>query len=360
MAEGSGGLLDAVTGGARQIGPYFSVLSGLTSVVLVGFPVLLLAAGAPGRRPDLAILGAHLRTGVNLTAVIAFGVLVLVAAITMHPLQFATTQLLEGYWGHGRLQRRAMSRSQRQHLDKWSALADTFEQAEKDLDLIDDELNRVKKAMAQAGPLDLPALQLEQRRLEERRIEPSVRSEQAGIALSRYPVSTDQLMATRLGNVLRRHERQAGEPFGLDAVTVIPYLAQVAEQAERDYLDDARSALDLPVRMVLIWSICTAEGILLLWRYDYWLLLSLVTYALAYIAYRGAISAAARYGVAMRVVLTLGRKNLYERVSIKFPPDLFTEAHRNRSLTKLLAGNYVYVEFSASGGRAQSPGTAPD
>jgi hypothetical protein len=97
-----------------------------------------------------------------------------------------------------------------------------------------------------------------------------------------------------------------------------------------------------------VWALCTLEGVFLLWQYDIWLALPLLTYGLAYLAYRGAVSAAADYGNALGVVLTLGRRNLYERLHIEFPPDLDTERQNNAQLDRLLAGSYGDVEFTAS------------
>ena len=349
MAEG-GGALDLMAGVSRQIGNYFSIISGLTSVVMVGFPALLIAAGAPAQRPDISLLTRHLHDGLNIGNLALFSVLVFIAGVTAHPLQFGMTQILEGYWGHGRLQRRAMSRSQRRHTANWWNLSDSGIEARARLGAIDGELKLVGDQRKIAQFLGTPTERLDQkeRDLVDSRIEPNVAWETAGMAAARYPSHPDQVLPTRLGNVLRRHERRAGEPFGLDAVHVIPYLSLVAEMPERSYLDDTRSAMDLPIRMVLVWALCTVEGVLLLWRYDFWLALPLLTYAFAYLAYRGAVSAASDYGNALGVVLTLGRRNLYERLNIEFPPDLATERKTNAELDNLLAGRSGDVQFTAS------------
>jgi hypothetical protein len=347
---GGGGLLDVVTGGSRQVGNYFNILSGLTSVVVVGFPALLMAAGAPEHRPDVAVLARHLQAGFHLGYVVLFGLLVLVVGITIHPLQFGMTQLLEGYWGHGRLQRRAMERSQRRHTEQWWAITATSREARSRVDSIDEQLKLIlKKRTSLIAPQSvLEDLDDEERELVDARIAPNLAWQQLGMAAARYPTNPDEVLPTRLGNMLRRHERLAGEPFGLDAVTVTPFLAQVAEEPEREYLNDARTALDLPVRMVLVWALCTLEGILLLWPYDFWLAVPLLTYALAWFAYRGAVSAASAYGLALGVVLTLGRRDLYERLSIEFPPDAASERDQNASLGSLLAGYPADVEFTGS------------
>jgi hypothetical protein len=339
-----------MVGASRQIGNYFSVVSGLTSVVMVGFPILLIAAGAPAQRPDISLLARHLHEGLNIGNLALFGVLVFVAGVTVHPLQFGMTQILEGYWGHGRLQRRAMGRSQRRHTATWWKLRDSGVEARDRVSLIDGELTLVvdQRRLAQLHGESTEQFDLRERELLDSQIEPSIAWEMAGMAAARYPVKPEEVVPTRLGNVLRRHERYAGARFELDAVTLMPYLSLIAEAPERSYLDDTRSAMDLPIRMVLVWALCTLEGVLLVWRYDVWLVLPLLTYALAYLAYRGAVSAASDYGNALGVVLTLGRRNLYERLNIEFPPDLANEQKTNKELDKLLGGSYGEVQFTAS------------
>ena len=366
MAEGTG-VLDLVTGASRHVGTYFNVLSGLTSVVIVGFPALLLASGAPTRRPSMGLLGHHLHTAFGLGTIAAFGVLIFVTGITVHPLQFGMTQILEGYWGHGRLQRLAMSRCERRHMATFWALMDSDKRAQIELDEIDAKLGTVatQRRVAQSSPLSswdrfwrrltlrpppgsITDLEERERELLRKSIEPNVVLETDGMAEDRYPARADEILPTRLGNVLRRHERLAGARFKLDAVTVTPYVSLVAEAPESNYLDDTRSAMDLPIRMVLVWALCTLEGVFLLWQYDFWLGVPLLTYVLAYLAYRGAVSAASDYGNALGVVLTLGRRNLYERLNIDFPPDLDTERQNNPELDRLLAGGYGQVQFTAS------------
>ena len=107
--------------------------------------------------------------------------------------------------------------------------------------------------------------------------------------------------------------------------------------------------MDLPLRMVLVWALCTLEGILLLWRYDYWLGVPLFTYILAYASYRGAVTAASGYGTALQVVMALGRRNLYESLSMEFPPNLESERRQNEDLGRLLAGEEEpELDFTAS------------
>ena len=101
-----------------------------------------------------------------------------------------------------------------------------------------------------------------------------------------YPTSPNEIMPTRLGNVLRRYETEGRDHYGLDPVVATPYVALLADDKVRAYLDDQRSAMDLVVRLVLIWTLCTVIGIATLWRYGAWLLLPATTYGLAMLSYR--------------------------------------------------------------------------
>jgi hypothetical protein len=67
--------------------------------------------------------------------------------------------------------------------------------------------------------------------------------------------SGGEMMPTRLGNVLRRHELEAGAPYALEAVTVIPRLLPVASDSIRESVDGARTQLDLSVTYCLVWSL---------------------------------------------------------------------------------------------------------
>ena len=145
-------------------------------------------------------------------------------------------------------------------------------------------------------------------------------------------------MPTRLGNVLRHHERTAGAAYELDAVIAMPFLVSVATPADVDYLDDQRSQLDLAARMVIVSLTATVLTVAFLARHGLWLLVALGPYAGTYLSYRGAIVAAAEYGSALRVVLTLNRFALYERLELKRPTGSSAERSRNRIVTNFLAG----------------------
>lgn len=88
----------------HRIGRYFGVVSMLPALFLVLWSAALIASGAWRGRPRLESLGAAF--GQPTVAKVAWIlVLSLATGLFLHPLQFAMTQVLEGYWGHSRIGR---------------------------------------------------------------------------------------------------------------------------------------------------------------------------------------------------------------------------------------------------------------
>src|SRR5260370_32115510 len=99
----------------------------------------------------------------------------------------------------------------------------------------------------------------------------------------------NQIMPTRLGNVLRSAESLAGSQYGMNALQAVPLLILIADVRHVDYVNDQRTQLDLAVRMTFISVAAFAVTILFLWPYGLWLLVAVIPYALAYLSYRGAV-----------------------------------------------------------------------
>jgi hypothetical protein len=130
----------------------------------------------------------------------------------------------------------------------------------------------------------------------------------------------DDMMPTRLGNALRKYERQAGSQYGLDAVSVIQQVSFVAQPERLAYVGDQRQLLDLSVRM----------------RHGPWLLLALLPYGIAYLSYRGAVIVAHEYGAAVAAMIDLDRFALYDALRMPQPKNTATERRMNAKLMKLL------------------------
>lgn len=82
----------------------------------------------------------------------------------------------------------------------------------------------------------------------------------------------NEVMPTRLGMVMRFYESLAGEPYGLNSIQVMPYMARVAKADDMAYVNDQRSQLDLAVRMSVTALFACVLTIVMLWRDGLWLL----------------------------------------------------------------------------------------
>ena len=305
-----------VSGTGKAIGRYFSVVSVLPSILLIVYVFLLVSSGSFWHSPNWHDAFEAVRrlglVGSLLLALAGIGF-----ALVLHPLQFSMVQLLEGYWGIGWYAQGVRAARIRRHvrrllwLNELGARADLalVKQKPKNLDQVDWQLLRVKW-VSQRDEVD--------------------RTERG------YPEDLAQVMPTRLGNVLRRYEALAGAPYGLDAATVLPALALVAQPAHLDYLNDQRSGLDLAVRTSMTSAIACLVSLAFLWHSGLWLLIALIPYAVAYAAYRGAIVAAHSYGIAMTALIALNRFALYDQMSVQRPSSIDRERKANESLMRIL------------------------
>lgn len=305
----SSDLLGAATGGcAAQLGRYFSVVSALPSAVFVGYLSLLVASGAwsGAVRIDRAVRELDLRTGILLTTTS------LIVAIALHPLQYTLIQLLEGYWGRSTPARALAYLRVRHHRRVSSELA-----------------AEARNSSVDEGEANSPTISDEVLRL-------TIRAREAQRLQVSYPDDLQHVLPTRLGNVLRRYEVNAGSPYGVKAVHGVPRLGMVSGDREARYVENQRTQLELAVRVAVLGLVAAALTLVLLWRHGAWLLLALLPYAVAYLAYRGAIVAAHEYGTALTVLIELNRFALYERLHLELPDSLAAERWLNHQLMPVL------------------------
>jgi hypothetical protein len=311
-------LVQAASGLGSRIGRHFSISGLLPGLFLTLWVYLLLASGAPEHHPDLARLGHAFTspTGFAWTLAIA-----LAAGLLLHPLQFPLTQFLEGYWGSGKLGVAAAAARSNQHRGR---------------------RRRLGRRMV-AAEAKLPDISHRNQRLNDRvhgdaLLRYYIQGQEAAREDSEYPEAMRRTMPTMLGNVLRRYEESAGSRFGLDAIQVAPYLATVAAPDQLKYLRGAREGMDTAISLSVAALVATVMTVGLLLLDRGWLLLALLPYAIAYVSYRGAVSAAAEYGTALSVVVTLGRFDLYQSLHLPIPDNLAEERRRNKDLAQLLGG----------------------
>ena len=159
-------------------------------------------------------------------------------------------------------------------------------------------------------------------------------------------------MPTRLGNVLRRYERLAGQPYGLEAIGAASILAQVAPKVVRDYYDDMRTDMDQATSLVAAWTFVAGSSFFLLWRHGPWLIVPALATLLAYGSYRSAVAAAEGFGEALMALVSLGRWSLYDALHVELPPDSTVERDTNALLNSQLSGDWVKIRYRVSGERA--------
>lgn len=305
------GFSAAISGVGGAIGRYFSVVSFIPSLFLVGFTFSLIESGAwsGNEGPDWVRAGnafTHLGNLALLTLIsIALGVIV-------HPVQFALVQFFEGYWGTGRVVQRIRVARIMHHLGSRKSHFSGIKRTQK-------ALNEQVEPQGSVGRAELLSLRDESDRL-----------------FGGYPLAVDDVMPTRLGNVLRRYERLAGAQYGLEAIGIVRHVALVAQAQRVDYVNDQRQLLDLSVRMCATSIFATLIAIAFLWHHGPWLLIALVPYGIAYLSYRGAVVVAHEYGSALSAMIDLDRFALYDALRLPRPATTAGERLVNSKLMRLV------------------------
>jgi hypothetical protein len=321
--------VDAVFSLGQRIGRYFALVSMLPSFFLVLWVYLLLASGGVGGKPafrKVEVALSHWSAG----KVVGLIVVALAVALVLHPLQFAATQLLEGYWGTTPLAIAAMKMRIVYHRKRSRHLYDLASNS-------DGQLAAEAQPLIKAGDTDVEGL-LESRRGDPLMLYEIARQEAADHA-ERYPSAASRIMPTELGNALRCFEDAAGVQYGLKALTISPHLHLVAPQRQLDYLIDARQEMDTIIRICTVGLIATVLTAAALFTDGVWLLWAVPPYIVSYLAYKGAVSSAQNYGVVFRSVLDLSRFELYKGLGVYAPRDSDQEHDSNTELMKLLAAD---------------------
>jgi hypothetical protein len=313
---------DAAFTAGSQIGRYFALVSAIPSALFVFFVYALVRSGAWTGDPDLDAVG---RAVSNITLGEASLLLLLALAVGLltHPLQYATIQLLEGYWGTTSIGRALAVARVRHHRARAFHLDQRRLDATQELAAVDtDTLERLDKLSTDViGDPCVPAMVDE------------LAHYRAGDS---YPPQRALIMPTRLGNVLRRYEALAGEKYGLDAIPVAPHLSLVGLPAHVAYLRDAREQLDLAVRLCALCLIAATIAFAFFITDGAWVLVAAIPYALAYLCYRGALVAAHEYGTAFATLVDLDRFRLYGELHVEMPWNTAAERRANATLMELL------------------------
>lgn len=332
----------------NSIGRYFNLTSAIPSVLLVLWTYALLASNAASSRPDLSRLPAAFAfSGEKLAGLVLATIFV---GLFLHPLLFGTTRLLEGYWGSSALAASASAVWVNRHRARKRGLNDRVFRYDTRLLSITaaalteppdkDELGPTAWRQAMLDEIAL-LLQTEQG---DTLISDVIGKQEALRQREEYP-RDDRIMPTPLGNALRSFEDSTGRQYGLDAIVTAPHFILVGNPQHVEYVEDGRQAMDISIRLFLISALGTIEAVALLLTDGPWLLVALAPYALAYLAYRGAVSAARGYGTALATMIDLNRFALYDAMQLRRPKDLAAELRQNELLMGLLKSKNVNVGY---------------
>lgn len=281
------------------------------------------------------------------------GTAFLLLALALHPLVFATTQALEGYWGPTPLATLMAARAAGRHrarLHELDALT------ERHTELLEErseaayrraDVDHVTLDEWMSGWLDAEENQDAQPLL--------VIRDAAAKARERYPEGANRVLPTALGNALRREEDRIGAQYGLDALTIAGHLAVLLPPDQAEYLDDSRQQLDTAVRLCaagLFAFVATASWLVVSgWS----LLVALAPLCFAFVSYQSAVAAAQEYMYVFGVMLDLNRFSLYRAMHLHLPEDGQNEVTQNEQLMRLLSGVRTNMTYAS---RDESPDNA--
>ncbi|MDQ6615626.1 MAG: hypothetical protein M3083_13020 [Actinomycetota bacterium] len=147
--------------------------------------------------------------------------------------------------------------------------------------------------------------------------------------LSRVPARPEQVMPTRLGNVLRAAESRPHDWYGLDAVRCWPRLWLVLPDSVKAEVGAARADLDTAATW-WVWGALTA----------FWTILSpwalLVAVVACSVTYPALVAAAARFGELVDATFDLHRGLLYDALGRERPASSEAERAQGEALTQAL------------------------
>jgi hypothetical protein len=334
-----GGAVQSLSG-SQIVGQYFTVVSFIPSTVLSSYLILLAKSGAWAGRVDFA----HAITTLDAKDAVALGFGSFTLALVLFPMQYRMAQWLEGYWGRSLIALRLAAASTRRHRRRFTDLGNAARQYPYFIRGVDD-----------AGE-ELDALAAKSRL---KAIGEYISASEALRLATYYPERIDDVMPTRLGNVLRRHEKTAGAVYGLDAMAVVHRLMLVADSKHVAYVQDQRTSLDLAVRTVITALLATVATVAFMWSDGWWLLLALAPYSLAFAAYLGAVRSAYDYGLSFTTLVDLNRFALYEAMHLPKPDTYGEEIAQNKTLAIMLSGRGRDTKRPRSTFRYEHPASPP-
>lgn len=156
------------------------------------------------------------------------------------------------------------------------------------------------------------------------------RTQMARLDWEQHHFPTENILPTRLGNLLSSAESHSTERYGLDAIVCWPRLWLLLPEPVKKELQTARADLDAAARSWL-WSL-----LFMAWGLWVWWLMPLGFLATLWSYYGWAVPAAANYGMLIRSSFDLYRKLLYDSLRWQLPDDPSEERRMGKELTAYL------------------------
>ena len=153
-----------------------------------------------------------------------------------------------------------------------------------------------------------------------------------------YPAAPEHVMPTELGNILRGAEEHSADRYAIDAVTSWPRLYPTLPDVFRETFAGAAESLDLAVTISVLGVVFSVLGGGLAVPFLPWYgtLLCVSGGALiAWLGYRGAVRAAASYGLLFRTAFDVHRWCLLDAMGLARPVDIAAELAQWRALDQL-------------------------
>ncbi|HEX9539341.1 MAG TPA: hypothetical protein VGA04_14335 [Streptosporangiaceae bacterium] len=164
-----------------------------------------------------------------------------------------------------------------------------------------------------------------------------------GEIYGRYPLSRNQVMATRLGNTLRAAERYPHDRYGADAVLVWPRLYPLLPDPVITSIAQARESLEF---LLVLSALATTFGILsgiylVVVAAPGWLFLLCFWGAMivAILAYRSSLGNALLYAEVLRSAFDLYRLDVLSNMRLPAPANAAAERARWTEVSRLVLRN---------------------
>jgi hypothetical protein len=280
---------------ATSVSPRFNLVSLAPSALLATTVGALAASGAFNGVPSVHLLIA--RSGkVNVFIASVIFLLVFSAALVLHPFQLLLVRILEGYWEDVPVLRK--------------------------LRYVGIEINR------------------------RRRWEVNVLENRKDLGHRLYPPKTEDLLPTRLGNVLRSAERQAGQRYGFtNVIEIMPMLYLSISSSLAENIDDARNDLDVACRMcAVLWMIALVSGCTLAFdgavsaSAGAWFAIPVAAAVFGIFSYRAAVRCAEDYGRILYYIFDLHRRDFIRAFGYIPPESPEDERKLIEGITRWLTG----------------------